>query len=440
MDLFPLATLPYPNWDEIAFSLGPFALRWYALAYLVGVLWAWWLLRRIAYAAAIGTLEGPITQHTIESDRRARGPSWVHVGDDDDSDHTRDSSKERGKERGKEKGKEQGKDSVRARRQRAREDRHRTLRRTGRRAKVRSRHKAGREERTRLAMQDKEYANELRAQMKAQMHTKAHEKTQAENESSAERNSAQEKHKHADQKQRNKKSQHKASPTGGVPARLTFVPPAAIDEFVTWAIFGILIGGRLGYVGIYNAPYYSSNPNEILAVWQGGMSFHGGAVGLIVAALLYARLRRLPFLALTDLLALGCTLGLLLGRIANFINGELYGRPSEVAWAFVFPTADQQPRHPSQLYEALAEGLLLFAFLALLVRLGALYRHGLVSAWFLIGYSVLRFLIEYTREPDSQLGLLWGGLSTGQWLSVPMLVLGLLLLCLPTGRIDPLRP
>ncbi len=410
-----LAVLPYPLVDPVAFSLGPLAFRWYALAYLVGALWAWWFLRRISYAAATGGLDGAITDWTIERDKRARGPSWAHVGVGEAEADSEDAVGEATQ------------DAVRERKRKAqriaRETRRRTQRRTGRRARVRHRHKAGHEERERTEA--------LKAEMKGRLRTRERDKgdTSEQTPSDAQDSRA--------QKSRRKSVANESRRMHG---RLTFVPPAAIDEFVAWSIFGILIGGRLGYVLAYNAEYYFANPMDSLALWQGGMSFHGGMLGVVIAAALYAWIRGVPFLALTDLLALGCTVGLFLGRVANFINGELYGRTSDVAWSFVFPNAGEDSRHPSQLYEALAEGLLLFAFLGLLVRMGALYRHGLVSAWFLLGYGTGRFLIEYTREPDAQLGLLWWDLSAGQWLSVPMLVLGLILLCLPTGRIDPLRP
>ena len=411
-----LAVLPYPLVDPVAFSLGPLAFRWYALAYLVGALWAWWFLRRVSYAAATGGLDGAITDWTIERDKRARGPSWTHVGDSEPETeaHISDAAKDAARER------------KRKAKRIARETRLRTQRRTGRRARVRHRHKAGDEERAR--------AEELKAEMKGRLRIRERDKSEQDAQDTQTTQGT--------QNTGAKKSRHKSSPQESrrMHGRLTFVPPAAIDEFVAWSIFGILIGGRVGYVLAYNAEYYFANPMDVLALWQGGMSFHGGMLGVMIAAALYAWIRGVPFLALTDLLALGCTVGLFLGRVANFINGELYGRTSEVAWSFIFPNAGDAPRHPSQLYEAMAEGLLLFAFLGLLVRMGALYRHGLVSAWFLLGYGTARFLIEYTREPDAQLGLLWWDLSAGQWLSVPMLVLGLILLCLPTGRIDPLRP
>lgn len=202
---------------------------------------------------------------------------------------------------------------------------------------------------------------------------------------------------------------------------------AEIDDFLVWATLGVVLGGRLGYVLFYQPLHFLANPLEILAVWQGGMSFHGGLLGVVLAMALFARRRRLPFFALTDIVACATPIGLLLGRIANFINGELYGRPSEVPWAMVFPGGGPLPRHPSQLYQAALEGLLLFLLLFLLARFtGAQRRLGLLSGVFFLGYGIARIVGEFFREPDAHLGYLLGGATMGQLLSLPMVIAGLL--------------
>ncbi len=201
----------------------------------------------------------------------------------------------------------------------------------------------------------------------------------------------------------------------------------AFDDFLLWATLGILLGGRLGYVLFYKPGFYLANPQEILFIWQGGMSFHGGLLGMIAAEVMFARRRGLPVLALADIVAAAAPIGLFLGRIANFINGELFGRPSEVPWAMVFPRGGPQPRHPSQLYEAAIEGLVLLLVLHLMVRARALERRGTLAGAFLIGYAVARMLAEVFREPDAHLGFLLGGTTMGQWLSLPLLLAGLAL-------------
>ncbi len=212
--------------------------------------------------------------------------------------------------------------------------------------------------------------------------------------------------------------------------RLTARPPRevnaeAFDDFLFWATLGILIGGRLGYVLFYKPEFYLANPLEILMIWQGGMSFHGGLLGVAVAEIAFARRRGIPLLALTDIVAAAAPVGLFLGRIANFVNGELFGRPSEVSWAMVFPRGGPLPRHPSQLYEAGLEGILLFLVLYILVRMGALQRSGTVTGAFLIGYALARMLAELFREPDTHLGFLFGGVTMGQMLSLPLALAGL---------------
>ncbi len=201
----------------------------------------------------------------------------------------------------------------------------------------------------------------------------------------------------------------------------------AFDDFLLWATLGILLGGRLGYVLFYKPGFYLANPQEILFIWQGGMSFHGGLLGMVAAEVMFARRRGLPVLALADIVAAAAPVGLFLGRIANFVNGELFGRPSDVPWAMVFPRGGPLPRHPSQLYEAAIEGLVLLLVLHLMVRAGALERRGMLAGAFLIGYAVARMLAELFREPDVHLGFLLGGTTMGQWLSLPLLLAGLAL-------------
>lgn len=195
-----------------------------------------------------------------------------------------------------------------------------------------------------------------------------------------------------------------------------------LDDVLFYGVLGTVLGGRLGYVLFYKLNYYLAHPIEIFYVWEGGMSFHGGFLGVIFAMWLFARRSGKPWLAITDFIAPLVPLGLGAGRIGNFINGELWGRPADVPWAMVFPAVDALPRHPSQLYEFGLEGLALFALLWLY---SARPRPmGAVSGLFLIGYGVFRFLVEFTREPDGFLGLLSMGLSMGQWLSLPMVLAG----------------
>ncbi|WP_022728216.1 prolipoprotein diacylglyceryl transferase [Fodinicurvata sediminis] len=201
----------------------------------------------------------------------------------------------------------------------------------------------------------------------------------------------------------------------------------AIDDFLLWATLGVILGGRLGYVLFYQPGYYVHHPQEILYLWQGGMAFHGGLIGVIVAIILFERKRGVAFMSLTDIVACAAPIGLFLGRIANFINGELFGRPSDVPWAMVFPGGGPEPRHPSQLYQAGLEGLLLFLLLFILMRFGALKCRGLLSGSFLAGYGLARFIGEFFRAPDAHLGYLTGGLTMGQLLSLPMLLAGLAL-------------
>ena len=200
----------------------------------------------------------------------------------------------------------------------------------------------------------------------------------------------------------------------------------AIEDFVPWAVLGVILGGRVGYTLFYKSAYYLANPAEIFYVWQGGMSFHGGALGVILAMILFARFKKVPFLRLADLVCCAVPIGLFFGRLANFINGELYGRASDVPWAVKFPMGDFVARHPSQIYEALSEGLVLFLVLFLLQKREAVRsRCGLLSAVFLIGYGLARIGVEFFREPDAHLGFIFGGVSMGQVLSLPMIVFAL---------------
>lgn len=198
-----------------------------------------------------------------------------------------------------------------------------------------------------------------------------------------------------------------------------------IDDVIVWAALGIVLGGRLGYVLFYNPAYYLAHPAEIFVLWRGGMSFHGGFLGTILALLLFARARGIPMLSMLDVAAIVTPIGLFLGRIANFINSELWGRTTDVAWAFVFPNGGPLPRHPSQLYEGVLEGVVLFAILLAMWRKGALKYPGMIGGMFVFGYGMARIVSEFFREPDAHIGYLTGGLTMGMLLSIPMLIVGL---------------
>ena len=248
---------------------------------------------------------------------------------------------------------------------------------------------------------------------------------------------------------------------------LTGWHPRDVDDMLFYGVFGTILGGRLGYVLFYKPFYYFAHPAEMLAIWQGGMSFHGGFLGVLIALWLYARNRNKRWLEVTDFVAPLVPLGLAFGRLGNFINGELWGRVTSATapWAVYFPQAAAEdkawitafpqeaaarglaaiyervgmlPRHPSQLYESALEGLVLFALIWLYARnrrpLGA------VSGLFLIGYGSFRFLVEYAREPDSFLGMLALGMSMGQWLSLPMIVIGVLMMLWAYWRAGKARP
>ena len=204
-----------------------------------------------------------------------------------------------------------------------------------------------------------------------------------------------------------------------------------LDDFILWVTIGIILGGRTGYVLFYNLPFFIAHPIEIFELWNGGMSFHGGFVGCVVAVIWFARVNNLPILSLGDITTAVGPFGLFLGRIANFINGELWGRPAEASlpWAMIFPRDPLHlPRHPSQLYEAGLEGILLLTVLAVMIRFGALRRPGLILGSFILLYGFARITSEHFREPDPQLGFLWGGLTMGMLLSVPMLIVGAILI------------
>jgi phosphatidylglycerol:prolipoprotein diacylglycerol transferase len=200
------------------------------------------------------------------------------------------------------------------------------------------------------------------------------------------------------------------------------------DDFVLWITLGIILGGRIGYVLFYNLPFFITHPLQIFELWTGGMSFHGGFVGCVLAVIVFARNRKLPIMSLGDIICAVQPIGQFLGRIANFINGELWGRPTDVPWAMVFPGGGPLPRHPSQLYQAGLEGLLIFVVLALMIRFGALKRPGLIVGAFAFLYGCARITGELFREPDAQLGFLWGGLTMGMLLSVPMIAAGALIM------------
>ncbi len=217
------------------------------------------------------------------------------------------------------------------------------------------------------------------------------------------------------------------------------VTAANLENFVTWAILGIVIGGRLGYVLLYNPIKYLSNPITIFKTYEGGMSFHGGMIGLIMSSYFFCHKYKINFLLFGDILAIVTPIGLFLGRIANFINGELYGRVTKMPWGMIFPNSDLQIRHPCQLYEAFFEGVILFLILAYTTfKYKTIQIQGLNSAIFLIFYSVFRIIIEMFREPDSHIGFIFNNLTMGQILSLPMIMLGIYLIirirCLSTPK------
>lgn len=208
-----------------------------------------------------------------------------------------------------------------------------------------------------------------------------------------------------------------------------------VDDYLPFAVLGVILGGRIGYVLFYQPAYYFSHPAEILQLWHGGMSFHGGALGVIVSLIVYALVKKIPMFRLGDLAALCCTIGLFFGRIANFINGELYGRVTDSPIGMVFPGGGPEPRYPSQLFEAALEGLLLFIILSVLAHNEKIRnKPGIIGGAFLMGYGLARMFVENFREPDWYLGFLTGGLTMGQILCIPMILTGAVFITLAVRR------
>lgn len=201
-----------------------------------------------------------------------------------------------------------------------------------------------------------------------------------------------------------------------------------MDDFLVWAVGGIILGGRIGYILFYDLPTYVENPLSVFAVWQGGMSFHGGLTGIILAMILFAQRRGISPFPVFDVIAASCGIGIFLVRVTNFINAELFGSVSDVPWAVIFPGTDGQPRHPSQLYEGILEGLILFAILAVLIwKFGKLSKPGFIGGTFMAGYAISRIAVEFVRIPDVQLGYLLGTnwVTMGMLLSLPVMLIGL---------------
>jgi len=218
------------------------------------------------------------------------------------------------------------------------------------------------------------------------------------------------------------------------------IAPLQLDDFILWVTIGIIVGGRTGYVLFYNPAVFIQNPAAILKLWEGGMSFHGGFLGCVAAVMLFALKNRISILSLGDITTAVAPIGIFLGRLANFIKGELWGREADasVPWRMIFPDDPLQLfRHPSQLYEAALEGILLFTVLAIMVRIGALKRPGLILGSFITIYGLARITGEFFREPDPQLGFLWGGLTMGMLLSIPMIIVGATLIMMAWRRKAP---
>lgn len=202
-----------------------------------------------------------------------------------------------------------------------------------------------------------------------------------------------------------------------------------IDDFIPWAVLGVILGGRIGYTCFYNFSYYAQNPFEILQVWEGGMSFHGGVLGVITAIIAFSLVKKISMLRLSDIFCTAAPFGIFFGRVSNFINGELYGRVTDMPWGIVFPYAGELPRHPSQLYEAVLEGLLLGVILFVLARRKDVRnRPGILTGVFLIVYGISRIVVEFVREPDAHIGFVFASYSMGQILSVPLILLGSVLI------------
>lgn len=211
---------------------------------------------------------------------------------------------------------------------------------------------------------------------------------------------------------------------------------ADLDDFVVWAAIGIVVGGRVGYILFYDIARIIADPLSIFAVWQGGMSFHGGFLGATLAMILFARSRGIGIWSMFDVVAAGVPVGLGLVRVTNFINSELWGRETDMPWGVIFPTGGPDPRHPSQLYEAFLEGLVLFIVLYILIYLGRKLKvPGFISGAFVFGYGLSRIIVEFFREPDAHIGYLAGGwLTMGMLLSLPMVIVGLWVISTAKGR------
>lgn len=210
--------------------------------------------------------------------------------------------------------------------------------------------------------------------------------------------------------------------------KLHYINNLNLDRLINWIIIGLIIGGRLGYVFFYDFMKYLENPIDILKTYEGGMSFHGVLLGIALAVYIYCKKYRVKYFALTDLFAIIAPIGLFLIRIGNFINGELYGRITNLPWAVLFPAGGYLPRHPSQIYEALTGGLLLFFIIRYAVSKKKFMQIGFLSGVFLLGYGCCRFLVEFTREPDSQIGFIISFFTIGQFLSIPMVLLGIFII------------
>ena len=207
------------------------------------------------------------------------------------------------------------------------------------------------------------------------------------------------------------------------------IPDKIIDSFLIWAVIGIIVGGRVGYVLFYQTKLFLNNPFYIFEIWNGGMSFHGGLLGVIFSIYFFSRYKKLSFLYLSDLVSVVAPIGLFLGRIANFINTELIGRPTEFYISVIYPSIDNIPRHPSQLYEAFFEGFILFIILiSNFFRNKKTKNFGVLSGIFLLNYGIFRFFIEYLREPDAHLGLIFNFITMGQLLCLPLLFFGIILI------------
>jgi len=199
-----------------------------------------------------------------------------------------------------------------------------------------------------------------------------------------------------------------------------------LDNFLIYLILGIILGGRLGYILFYNFHYYYQNPLEILFLWQGGMSFHGGVIGVLIASIIYAKKNNIKILVLTDIVVCATPIGIFLGRIANFINGELYGKKTFSDYGVIFPKVDMEPRHPSQLYEAILEGLILFFLLNIILKFKKKLFNGELSCYFLIFYSIFRIISELFREPDKHIGYIIFNISLGTIISFSFLIFGII--------------